>query len=98
MPYFVRHRGILESLHLHTGVLALLRGAYLRACPRRVCFGVFYRGMHVVAFGRVISGMRAISLREGVELLNQRPIQPVTITACGAFPLPARSKRDEAKE
>lgn len=51
-----------------------------------------------VAFGRVISGMRAISLLENVDLLNQRPIDPITVTDCGSFPLTKLDNRNEAKE
>lgn len=51
-----------------------------------------------VAFGMVISGMRTFRVIEKMSTCNQRPLDNVTITDCGSFPLArgSRSRRSSA--
>ena len=51
-----------------------------------------------VAFGRVVSGMAVLDALEAVELLNQRPVDTVSIVACGSYPPRAEQKMTEGKE
>lgn len=38
-----------------------------------------------VVFGRIISGMRAFKLMEKLDIVNERPVQPVRIVAAGDY-------------
>lgn len=38
-----------------------------------------------VVFGRVISGMRAFKIMQKVDILNEKPVQPIKIVAAGEF-------------
>ena len=50
-----------------------------------------------VVFGRIVLGMEALTALNAVPLRMERPVQPVLITACGAFAPPAPTD-DESPE
>lgn len=38
-----------------------------------------------VVFGRIVSGMRAFKVMEKLDIVNERPVQAVKITAAGDY-------------
>jgi len=48
-----------------------------------------------VIFGRVITGMRAFKLMQKVDIVNEKPSQPIKIVAAGQYTVSAPKKKNE---